>query len=215
MRKALIVWGGWEGHQPEAGAAMVGGMLAEDGFSVNVSNDYEIFADPGLSGYDLIVPIVTNDELTKPQVTNLVEAVRGGVGLASYHGGLAAAFPATIAYHYLTGVQFVAHPGNIIDYRVEITDRSDPITAGLDDFDYRSEQYFTLYDPSVTVLATTRFSGAHDPAVAGKVMPVVFKRWFGAGRIFYSALGHLPAEFEREEPRLLLRRGLNWAARTR
>jgi type 1 glutamine amidotransferase len=45
-------------------------------------------------------------------------------------------------------------------------------------------------------------------------MPVVFKRHFGAGRVFYSALGHIAAEFDHPYMPLILRRGLSWAART-
>jgi type 1 glutamine amidotransferase len=84
---------------------------------------------------------------------------------------------------------------------------------GIADFDYRSEQYYLHYDPSVEILATTTFSGEYDEAVRNVTMPVVFKRHFGKGRIFYSALGHVATEFEHPQMRSILRRGLSWAAR--
>ena len=213
MRKALIVWGGWAGHEPEAGAATVGAMLREDGFEVEITSDYAAFGAPDLKHLSLVVPIITSDVIDRDHILNLVAAVRSGVGLASYHGGLATSFRDQINFHYLTGVQWVQHPGDIVDYRVHVEKPFDPIMAGISDFDYHSEQYYLHYDPSIDILATTLFTGEHDAATTGIKMPVVFKRQFGAGRIFYSALGHVVAEFANPEMRTILRRGLNWAAR--
>ena len=84
---------------------------------------------------------------------------------------------------------------------------------GLSSFPYHSEQYYMHFDPSVEVLATTRFSGEHAPWIEGVVMPVVWKRRHGAGRVFYSSLGHVTAEFAVPEMRTILERGLLWAAR--
>jgi type 1 glutamine amidotransferase len=213
MRKALIVWGGWPGHEPEAGAQIVAGMLDEDGFAVIITNDYAAFGAFDLGDNNLIVPIITSDVMDRAFADNLVKAVRAGTGLASYHGGLATSFRNLVAFHYLAGVQWVAHPGDIIDFRVNVEKPDDPIMAGIEDFDYHSEQYYLHFDPSIEVLASTTFTGEHDSVTTGVKMPVVFKRQFGTGRIFYTALGHVAAEFENEQMRTILRRGLNWAAR--
>lgn len=212
-RKALIVWGGWPGHEPGAGARLLAGMLGEAGFAVTVTDDYAAMGTADIESYALVVPIITNDEVEKPVVQRLSAAVRAGVGLAGYHGGLATSFRRSVDWHYLCGVQWVAHPGNIVDFRVDIARPDDPIMRGIDGFAYRSEQYYLHYDPSIEILATTTFSGAHDAATAGVTMPVVFKRRFGKGRIFYTALGHVVAEFEHPQMREILRRGLAWAAR--
>jgi uncharacterized protein len=92
-------------------------------------------------------------------------------------------------------------------------DHSDPITAGLDDFDYRSEQYYMHVDPNNHVLATTTFSGEHAFWVAGATMPVVWKRQHGHGKVFFSSLGHAASEFAVKEMRTILQRGMVWAAR--
>jgi hypothetical protein len=113
----------------------------------------------------------------------------------------------------MVGGQWVAHPGNIIDYTVNITDRTDPITAGLDDFQMHSEQYYMHVDPSNEVLATTTFSGEHDAWVKDVVMPVVWKRRWDQGRVFYCSLGHVASDFDVPEVREIVRRGLLWAAR--
>ncbi len=213
MREALIVWGGWSGHEPEPCARIVAGMLEEEGFSVHVDNTTEAFATPGLASMSLVVPIFTMAKIGKKEVENLTNAVRGGVGLAGFHGGMCDAFRDAVEYQFMCGGQWVAHPGNIIDYRVTISRRDDPVMEGIEDFDYRSEQYYMHVDPSNQVLATTTFSGEHADWIDGVVMPVVWKRRHGEGRVFYSALGHVAAEFEVPQMRTILRRGMVWAAR--
>ena len=213
MREALIVWGGWSGHEPEQGAHIVAKMLEPHGFKVYIEHSTEAFADPAIADMSLIVPIVTMSKIEKEEVENLTRAVRGGVGLAGYHGGMCDAFRDSVDYQFMCGGQWVAHPGNIIDYRVDILDTGDPITAGLSSFDYRSEQYYMHVDPSNQVLATTTFSGAHAPWIEGVKMPVVWKRRHGQGRVFHSSLGHVTSEFAVPEMRTMLERGLLWAAR--
>ncbi len=214
MREALIVWGGWSGHEPEQCAAIIRGMLEEDGFKVYVENTTEAFADPSIKDLSLIVPIVTMSKIEKEEVTNLSDAVRGGVGLAGYHGGMGDSFRDAVDYQFMVGGQWVAHPGNIIDYTVEITRPDDPVMQGLKSFPYHSEQYYMHVDPSNEVLATTTFTGDHGaPWINGVTMPVVWKRKHGEGRVFYSSLGHVASEFQVPEMKTILRRGMNWAAR--
>ena len=213
MREALIVWGGWNGHEPERCAEIVAGMLADEGFKVRVENKTAAFADPTLIAMSLVVPIVTMSKIEKEELGNLTMAVRGGVGLAGFHGGMGDAFREAVDYQFMCGGQWVAHPGNIIDYRINILRRDDPVMQGIDDFDYRSEQYYMHVDPSNEVLATTTFSGEHASWTKGVVMPVVWKRRHGEGRVFYSALGHVASEFEVPQMRTILQRGMLWAAR--
>jgi type 1 glutamine amidotransferase len=213
MRDALIVWGGWPGHEPEACAGIVRAMLEEEGFRVRLESSTAAFADPAISGLSLIVPIFTRSQIAKEEVTNLVAAVESGVGLGGFHGGMGDAFRDAVDYQFMCGGQWVAHPGNIIDYTVNITRPDDPVMAGIKDFPYRSEQYYMHVDPSNEVLATTTFTGAHAPWIEGVVMPVVWKRKHGKGRVFYSALGHVAKEFDVPEMRTILKRGLLWAAR--
>ena len=161
----------------------------------------------------LIVPIYTMSKIEKEELDSLTRAVRGGVGLAGYHGGMADAFREAVEYQFMVGGQWVAHPGNIIDYKVDITRPDDPIVAGLSSFEHRSEQYYMHVDPANEVLATTTFSGEHAPWTKGVVMPVVWKKRFGEGRVFYSSLGHRAYELDVPEIRTLMTRGMLWAAR--
>lgn len=212
-RKALIAFGGWEGHTPERSANVIRDMLKRNGFAVTLGEGTVMFADPNLASFDLIVPVITMSTIEKAELNNLTQAVRLGSGLGGFHGTMGDSFRAEPDYQFMTGGQWVAHPGNIIDYHVVITRPDDPVTKGISDFAYRSEQYYMHVDPGNEVLATTTFTGAHFPGIDGVVMPVVWKRRYGAGKVFYSSLGHTADEFAVPEMALIMERGLLWAAR--
>ncbi len=211
-KRALIVAGGWEGHEPQQCAELFAGVLRNDGFEVAVSDTLDAYLDPGLGEIDLIVPVWTQSDINKEQLRGLLDAIAAGTGIAGWHGGMADSFRNSTEYQFMVGGQWVAHPGNIIDYTVQIANRDDPITAGIADFPMHSEQYYLHVDPSNEVLATTTFSGDYTPWVAGCVMPVVWKRRWGQGRVFYCSLGHVAADFDVPEARELVRRGMHWAA---
>lgn len=212
-RKALIFWGGWDGHTPDRSAEVVKGMLEGNGFDVTVHKGTEILATADLSSYDLIVPMVTMSSIEKPELQALTKAVSEGTGLAGFHGTMGDSFRNETEYQFMVGGQWVSHPGNIINYRVDITRHDDPIMQGVQSFAYRSEQYYMHVDPSNEVLATTTFTGEHLDFIKGVVMPVVWKKHYGKGRVFYSALGHTADEFAVPEMRTMFERGAIWAAR--
>ena len=213
MKSALIVYGGWSGHDPEECAAIYRRWLHEDGFSVRTATETSAFADPSIHDLSLIVPIYTMSKIEKEEVENLTKAVQNGVGLAGHHGGMSDAFRDSVDYQFMVGGQWVAHPGNIIDYTVDVAKPDDPIMAGIKSFPYTSEQYYMHVDPSIEVLATTTFTGEHAPWIDGVVMPVVWKHRYGQGRVFHMTLGHRAKEFENTNMATIMRRGLNWAAR--
>ena len=212
-KNALIFWGGWDGHTPDHSAEIVRGMLAAQGFAVRVEPGTAVLAQGGLENFDHIVPMITMATIEKDELAALCAAVRGGVGLGGFHGLMCDAFRNETEYQFMTGGQWVAHPGNLIDYRVNITAPQDPITKGISDFDYHSEQYYMHIDPAIEVLATTTFDGTHCDFIKGVTMPVVWKKHYGKGRVFYSALGHTADEFAVPPMKSIVERGLNWAAR--
>ena len=215
-KKALMVWGGWDGHEPYQCLEVFAPFLRENGFDVEISDTLDVYHDASLmQGLSLIVPIWTMGSITDEQLKGLLGAVKAGAGIAGWHGGMGDSFRGATEYQFMVGGQWVAHPGNVIDYTVHIAKPDDPITTGLRDFRVHSEQYYMHTDPGNEVLATTTFSGAEGdvPWVAGTVMPVVWKRLWGRGRVFYSALGHAASEFEVPETRTIMERGMLWAAR--
>ena len=214
MKSALFVRGGWEGHEPEKTAGIFASFLKNNGYGVEVSGTLDSYLDEEkMESYDLVVQVWSMGEISAEQEKGLLEAIKRGVGLAGWHGGLADSFRDNPNYQFMVGGQFVAHPGGIVDYEVNIADREDPITAGLEDFRMRSEQYYLHVDPHIEVLATTTFSGDHAPWIEGAVVPVAWKKRWGAGRVFYCSLGHVATDFDVPEVRELVGRGMLWASR--
>ncbi len=212
-KRALIFWGGWEGHTPERSGNIVREMLEYNDFDVHMVQGTAVLREPGLQNYNLIVPMITMATIEKEEVAALCDAVRGGVGLGGFHGLMCDAFRNETEYQFMTGGQWVSHPGNIIDYRVNIAKQDDEITKGIGDFDYKSEQYYMQYDPAVEIVATTTFDGTHCDFIKGVVMPVVWKKRYGKARVFYSTLGHTADEFAVPQMKTIVERGLLWAAR--
>ena len=220
QRNALIVWGGWDGHQPKQVADIFARVLRDEGFGVEVRDTLDAFLQrETLMNLSLIVPVWTMGAITADQLKNVCDAVAAGAGIAGCHGGMCDAFREATEWQFMTGGQWVAHPGNDgVRYRVNVRDRAHEITRGIDDFDVASEQYYMHVDPAVNVLATTRFPtpGADGPHTGNGQfdMPVVWTKHYGKGRVFYDALGH-QADVVASEPNLtIMRRGFLWAART-
>lgn len=216
MARALITWGGWEGHEPDRVAALFAGWLREAGMAVEVTDSLSCFDDAAaLAAVDLIVPVWTMAEIGKQQALNACAAVAAGTGIAGCHGGMCDAFRANVDWQFMTGAQWVAHPGNDgVRYRVRrVSD--DPLVAGVADFEVETEQYYLHVDPAVRVHAVTDFPVVDGPHAAnGPVaMPVVFTKRYGGGRVYYNALGHKAQVIGTGPAAELMRRGLIWAAR--
>lgn len=216
MKKALIVWGGWDGHEPEQVAGILAELLREEHFDVEVADTLEVFDDrEKLLNLDLIVPVWTMGQITQEQVNNVSAAVQNGTGLAGCHGGMCDSFRTNVDWQFMTGGQWVAHPGNDgVDYKVDIRAGSSPLVDGISDFNVCTEQYYLHYDPAVEVLATTRFPIVDGPHAANKAvdMPVVWTKRWGHGRVYYNSLGHHADIVDLPPVKELMRRGFLWAA---
>jgi type 1 glutamine amidotransferase len=213
-KKALFVWGGWEGHEPKKGVDLFAPFLEQQGYEVEISDTLDTYLDKEkMSALSLVVPVWTMGTITKEQSQGLLEAVKSGVGIAGWHGCMADSFRNDTEYQFMVGGQWVAHPGNIIDYTVQVTRPDDPIVEGISEFAMHSEQYYMHVDPIVEVLATTKFNGEYAPWIAGSVVPVVWKKRWGEGKVFYSSLGHVVKDFDVLEARTIMQRGMLWASR--
>lgn len=215
-KKVLFVYGGWEGHDPEPSRDLFVPWMRDEGADVTVSDTLDAYLDEALmSSLDLVVQVWTMGEITGDQENGLLNAVKNGCGIAGWHGGLGDSFRNNVKYQYMVGGQWVAHPGGIIDYRVNIIDQVDYVSVGIGDFNMNSEQYYMHVDPNVKVLATTTFTGDHDPWIEGTVIPQVWKKYYGNGRVFYSALGHVIGDFEVYEALEIQKRGIRWASESK
>ena len=206
MKQALIVYGGWEGHQPKEVAEILHDALKGEGFAVEMADSLDALKDgEKLKRMDLIVPQWTMGHITGEQLTPLLAAVQAGTGIAGVHGGMGDAFREQTEYQFMVGGQWVAHPGGIVTYTVHILDVDSAITAGLHDFEVTSEQYYMHVDPAIHVYATTCFGEV--------VMPVTWTKTYGQGRVFYCSLGHSAEVAARPEVLTMVTRGMVWAAR--
>jgi len=214
-RKVLFTYGGWPGHEPEKFRDYMVPWLKEEGAEVVVYDNLDPYTDESLmNSVDMVMQIMTMSQISEKQEKGLLKAIReNGTAMAGWHGGMGDAFRNNPEYQYMTGGQWVAHPGGVIDYTVDIVDHDDAVTSGLKGFAMHSEQYYMHVDPNVKVLATTRFNGEKNTWINGAVMPVAWKKMYGKGRIFYTSLGHnlehivqVPAAIE------MLKRGIKWAS---
>ncbi|ERK69178.1 ThuA domain-containing protein [Leifsonia aquatica] len=228
-KHALVVRGGWDGHMPVETTDLFIPFLEANGFTVRVEDSPAVYADePFMDTVDLIVQINTMSTIEPAELAGLQRAVLNGAGLAGWHGGIADAYRNSADYLHMIGGQFAHHAGkdpaertgeqsdNYIPYTVRITEygRTHPITAGIDDFDLVSEQYWVLSDEYNDVLATTTQSvrpwdAWNRPVTA----PAIWTRQWGEGRVFVSAPGHRLEIVESRPVRTIIERGLLWAAR--
>jgi uncharacterized protein len=215
-KKVLLVWGGWEGHKPKDFKDIVTPWLKDEGAELIISDSLGVYTNKEIMGsVDLIIQMWTMGKISKEQEKGLLEAVKAGAGLAGIHGGLGDSFRDNTEYQYMVGGQWVAHPGGVIDYSVQVTNHTDPITKGVNGFKIKSEQYYMHVDPNVKVLATTTFSGAHNSWIEGAVIPVVWKKYYGKGRVFYFSIGHDPAELKIPDAWQIWTRGVYWASQSK
>jgi type 1 glutamine amidotransferase len=217
-RKALILCGGWDGHDPKLITERFRKFLESENFEVSVAEKLDVFEDLTLlTSLDLFIPVWTmaTENLPKPFFEPIAEAIGSGVGLAGCHGGMCDAFRNNVLWQFITGANWVAHPGcDGTKYRVNIISKSNPLTEGIGDFDVSSEQYYLHVDPANEVLATTRFPTVkwYHSANGEADSPQVWTRKWGHGRVYYNALGHHNDVFDIPEAWELMKRGLLWAA---
>lgn len=210
MKKALIIWGGWDGHEPKETSEIFAAGLEARGFKVRLEESLSVLEDTrALKRLDLIVPNWTMGVLSPKQLKGLNAAVSAGVGLGGAHGGMGDAFRGCTDYEWMVGGHFVSHP-HVGDYWVSLTGARSPITQGMKGrFKYCSEQYYMVMDPGVSVLAETVYQHAGKRVK----MPVMWTKSWGKGRVFYSALGHVAQEYlDYPDVLELTLRGMVWAA---
>lgn len=244
MKKAFIFYGGWDGHEPELVGKRHQTMLEKEGYEVVRTDDISALGDADfLKQQDLIIPLWTQGDMEDRYAFNISDAVASGVGIAGNHGGMCDAFRLNIEWQFITGSQWVSHPGDTwyhhisnlseenlnyvrkyyptpddgfeTDYTVNIKrGASSPIVEGLQDFTVRTEQYYLHVDPCVNVLATTTFTTEGPHSANGPVqMPVAYTKLWGKGRVFYCSLGHVDKIFDIPEVAEMTRRGFLWASR--
>ncbi len=216
-KKVLIFQGGWDGHEPTLTSKRFAGLMEKHGYDCQIVDNFDACLDADkLMDLDLIVACWTMGEIPEEARKNISKAVASGVGLAGCHGGMCDSFRTDVEWQFMTGGQWVSHPGGDgVTYTVNINHGSSEITQGLHDFEVCSEHYYLHIDPSIEVLATTRFPLVNYYHISNKPvdMPVTWTKFWGNGRVFYTALGHHDDVFDKsKEAEIMMERGMLWAA---
>ncbi|MEU8050622.1 ThuA domain-containing protein [Micromonospora haikouensis] len=229
-RRALVVRGGWEGHEPVRATELFLPFLERSGYAVRIEESTDVYADAAeMAGTDLVVQCVTMSQITPEQVAGLCAAVVAGTGFTGWHGGIVDSFRMSSDYLHLVGGQFATHPGkepcerrggaedNFLPHTVRVTDlgRQHPITVGIPDIELVTEQYWVLHDDLIEVLATTTHPAQpwqpwHRPVTS----PAIWTRQWGAGRVVVTTPGHSLDVLEHPSIRTVIERGMVWATRT-
>ena len=226
-KNIIYVYGGMKGHSPKESVNLFVPILEKEGASVKVFDNFSVYEDEKLMNEaDLIIQIFTDAFTSDPKMNNeqfkgLQNALINGTGFAGWHGGLGDSSPNPL-YHFIVGGDFVSHPGELKEmktakYEVKIYDSEDYITNGISDFKiFGSEQYYMMIDPNVKVLAVSEFKlnnwHTNENEIKGSFMPVIWKKNYGKGRVFYSSIGHYLREFEIPEVLTMQMRGFRWAS---
>lgn len=229
-KQALIVRGGWDGHQPVQTTDAFVPYLQQQGYQVRIEDETSVYADAEfMATVDLIVQVVTMSTIEADELKGLRTAIANGTGMAGWHGGIADSYRSSDGYLQLIGGQFAHHQArarpeelkgeaadNYVRYTVDIRpERSGhPIVAGLDDFELETEQYWVLSDDYNDVLATTTipardFDGWNRPITC----PAIWTREWGQGKIFVCTPGHDLPVVQHPSVRTIIERGLLWASR--
>ena len=220
-KNIIYVYGGWKGHKPRESVDLMVPKLRAEGANVKIFDTLSVYTNEKLMAEtDLIIQIWTMGKITEQQFEGLEKAIMNGTGFAGWHGGTGDSFRDNLKYQFIVGGQFLFHPGGHIDHSIKIIDKSDPITQGLKDFNLKkTEQYYMLVDPNIKVLAISEFDREKyekpkkkEDKITGSTMPVVWKKNYGKGRIFYSSIGHHLTEFEVPEVMTMQMRGFRWAS---
>jgi type 1 glutamine amidotransferase len=229
-KHALIVRGGWDGHQPVETTDSFLPFLGEHGYDVRVEDTTAVYADADyLSRVDVVVQTTTMSTIEGEELRGLISAVRRGTGLAGWHGGIADSYRSSSDYLQLIGGQFACHPpkaapdglsgeaaDNFVRHTIDIVpERADhPIVAGISDFALTTEQYWVLSDDYNDVLATTTLAARDfDPWHRPVTCPAIWTRRWGEGRVFVSTPGHDLATVSDQNVRTIIERGILWASR--
>lgn len=229
MKQALVVRGGWDGHQPIETTDIFIPFLEQNGFKVRIEDSPAIYADAEfMACVDLIQQTNTMNTIEKEEFAGLQAAIVNGTGFGGWHGGIVDSYRNSSDYLQMLGGQFASHPGklpeeridgqsdNFVPFTVNMTDlgKAHPITSDLSDFDLVTEQYWILHDDYNDVLATTTQKvRSGDPWSREITSPAIWTRNWGKGKIFVTTCGHNLEVVLDKNVRTVIERGLLWASR--
>jgi type 1 glutamine amidotransferase len=203
MKKALLIWGGWDGHKPLEVADRIGAELEKRNYEVTKTSHFGcLLNEEELYSYDVIVPIWSCGIKSDIYLNELADAIKSGIGLATFHGGINW-FDQDEYYRIIGG--FYLHDTKCESYEVVIANKDHIITKGQSDFEIYNEKYFLQVDPTNDILASANFSGIE--------MPIAWTRSYGKGQVFYTTFAHQPEDLFGNNSLEMLLNGIEWCTR--
>ncbi|TLS39692.1 ThuA domain-containing protein [Streptomyces montanus] len=194
------------------GIAAVRALGTAHGFEVHATEDPDLFDAP-LDPYAAVLFLSTSgDVLTPAGREHLAAYVEAGGGFVGVHAAACTEYGWPY-YGELLGARFARHP----DYqpgKLLVEDHDHPATRLLPvAWEFTDEWYDFRSNPrgSVRVLASADES-SYDGGGMGDDHPLVWSREQGAGKVFYTALGHASEAYEDPDFRAHLLGGIMWAA---
>jgi type 1 glutamine amidotransferase len=229
VKKALVVRGGWDGHQPIETTNVFIPYLESNGYEVRFEESPKVYTESDyMATVDLIQQTNTMATIEKEEFKGLQNAIINGAGYAGWHGGIADSYRNSSDYLHMMGGQFANHPGkepsecigeqsdNYLPHTIIMTalGKSHEITRGIEDFQLTTEQYWVLHDDYLNVLATTTQKvRPWDPWNREITSPAIWTRYWGKGKIFVITCGHNLEIVLNPNVKTIIERGLLWASR--
>ena len=218
--RAMVIVNGDDTHHDLIGASLVFQQIGtEAGFATRRAAGTGRFIDPrpetAQAGVYLFY--TSGGQFGTGQQQALARAVADGKGMVSIHCSNILGWrgdgvdPADRPLFELLGNRYLSHgPGHHEGrHTIEIV-ADHPVTtgelSGVADFELFDEYYeFELADEKITVLAQRHRAD-------GVIIPVMYAREVGAGRVVYLALGHDMRAWGEPPFRALVRQALAWAS---
>ncbi|WP_353227798.1 ThuA domain-containing protein [Novosphingobium sp.] len=194
-----------------------------------------VFTDRGgvmnaadLARFDVVVwNNVSGDALTTPQRAAFRAYVEQGGGFAGIHGS--GGDPRWFWDWYvdtLIGARFIGHPGKpqFQTATVRLVDGRSGIGAGVAEHWPLLEEWYSFdrnpVDGGAVAVATIdeqdyKQIGYRDENLAMGYHPIAWRKFVGDGRMFYTAIGHRPENYDEPQAAALLANGIAWAMRNR
>ncbi|MEU5822058.1 ThuA domain-containing protein [Streptomyces sp. NPDC047803] len=197
-----------------AGRAALRELAEEHGFAVEATEDPSVFTDASLAGRDAVVFLSTSGDVLTPEGRDALQRwVADGGGFMGVHSAACTEYGWPF-YGELVGARFAGHPA-FQPGAVRIEDPDHPATRHLPRQWNREDEWYDFRSnprrPGVRILASIDETG-YEGGGMGADHPLVWCRESGAGRSFYTSLGHAESAYEDPAFRAHLLGGLRWTA---
>jgi type 1 glutamine amidotransferase len=197
-------------------------MGKDNYFTVDTSSNPVVFEENNLKKYDVIIFSNTNNDVfdTENQRVSFMRYIEAGGGFMGIHSA-SGTERNWKWFKLMLGATFLRHPP-FQSFTVHVLDPQHPATRHLSKSWQTEDEcyYFKEFNPSIKVLLISDISTINESTDGKSVKPDVFgnrypSSWcheFDGGRIWYTALGHSPSDYNNPVYLAHILEGLKWVA---